>query len=45
MREEIVNALLKVEKLPLDEADTILSLVGGEYGALVAGDKALTSTN
>jgi hypothetical protein len=45
MKEEIINALLKIEKLPLDESDTVFSLFGGEYGALVAGDKALTNKN
>lgn len=45
MKEEIIEALLKLEKLPIEESDTILSLVGGEYGALVAGDKAVTNDN
>lgn len=45
MKEEIKNALLKLKEIPLDEADVILSLMGGEHGGLTAGDHALTSSD
>ena len=38
---EIASALNKIETLPIEEADTILSLViGGEVGGLIPGQYA-----
>jgi len=46
VKEEITNALLTVESLPVPEADAVLSLLpGGEYGGVTAGDPALTSND
>lgn len=44
MNEEFTNALVNLDTLPLDEADTILSILGGEQRGLIAGDRAITST-
>jgi hypothetical protein len=44
MNEEFTNALVNLETLPLDEADTILSILGGDQRGLIAGDRAMTST-
>lgn len=42
MTENLTKSLLKVEDLPLDEADALFSVLGGEYGRLTAGQKAIT---
>ena len=45
MNKKFTQALLKLDQLPLDESDTILSILGGEKRGLIAGDRALTSRN
>ena len=45
MNKKFTHALLKLDQLPLDESDTILSIIGGEKRGLIAGDRALTSRN
>jgi hypothetical protein len=43
---ETTAALLSIETLQIDEADAFLSLIpGGEFGAITAGDPALTSSD
>jgi len=37
MTENMTKSLLKLEDLPLDEADALFSILGGEYGRLTAG--------
>lgn len=44
MNEEFSNSLIKLDTIPVDEADTILSILGGEQRGLIAGDRAMTST-
>ena len=45
MTQNITEQLLKLEELPLDEADALFSVLGGEYGRLTAGQKAITSND
>lgn len=46
LMKETRAALLGIEKLQVEEADAFFSLVaGGEYGAITAGDPALTSSD
>jgi hypothetical protein len=46
LTKETTAALLTIDKLKMDEADVVLSLVpGGEFGAITAGDPALTSND
>jgi hypothetical protein len=43
---EINAALLQIDNLNVEEADVFLSLIaGGEFGAITAGDPALTSSD
>ena len=44
MKTVLSDALIRIDDLPIEEADTILSLIpGGEYGMITAGDMALTN--
>jgi hypothetical protein len=44
MKTTLSSALTKLVDLPIEESDTILSLIpGGEYGMITAGDMAVTN--
>lgn len=46
IKQEVTNAIMQIESLPIPESDAVFSLLpGGEYGGMTAGDPALTSND